>query len=60
VAEARERLYGNLRPVMGDPHGWVVARIAASIERYVRAFCLFGSTQLLGLDQRRRAETKSA
>jgi hypothetical protein len=33
VAEAREKLYGNLRPVMGDPHGWVVERIAAVAER---------------------------
>jgi D-tagatose-1,6-bisphosphate aldolase subunit GatZ/KbaZ len=49
VVESRSRLYENLTPVMGDPHGWVVARIAASIEKYVRAFNLFGSAKLLGL-----------
>ena len=47
VVEARSRLYGNLVPVLKDPHGWVVDRIAASIEAYVRAFELFGSTRLL-------------
>ena len=35
VVESRSRLYENLTPVMGDPHGWVVDRIAASIEKYV-------------------------
>lgn len=47
VVEARERLYKNLRPVMGDPHKWVVGRIATSIENYVKAFNLFGSAELL-------------
>jgi D-tagatose-1,6-bisphosphate aldolase subunit GatZ/KbaZ len=47
VVEARSRLYENLEPVMGDPHGWVVERIAASVEKYVRAFDLFGSERLL-------------
>lgn len=47
VAEARARLYDNLAPVMGDPHGWVVERIAERIERYVWAFGLFGSGALL-------------
>jgi hypothetical protein len=37
---------------MGDPHGWVVDRIAAPIEKYVRAFNLFGSAQLLGARKR--------
>jgi D-tagatose-1,6-bisphosphate aldolase subunit GatZ/KbaZ len=49
VVESRSRLYENLTPVMGHPHGWVVGRIAASIEKYVRAFNLFGSAELLGL-----------
>jgi D-tagatose-1,6-bisphosphate aldolase subunit GatZ/KbaZ len=49
VVEGRSRLYENLTPVMGDPHGWVVDRIAASIEKYVRAFNLFGSAERLGL-----------
>jgi hypothetical protein len=34
---------------MGDPHGWVVGHIAASIEKYVQAFNLFGSAELLDL-----------
>ena len=51
VVESRSRLYENLTPVMGDPHGWVVSRIAASIEKYVRAFNLFGSAELLGLSE---------
>jgi tagatose-1,6-bisphosphate aldolase non-catalytic subunit AgaZ/GatZ len=52
VVESRSRLYENLTPVMGDPHGWVVDRIAAPIEKYVRAFNLFGSAQLLGARKR--------
>jgi len=47
VVEARERLYENLRAYMGNPHGWVVERIATSIENYVKAFDLFGSVELL-------------
>ena len=47
MAEARSRLYRNLRRVMDDPHGWVVNRIAMSIEKYVCAFNLFGSDRLL-------------
>jgi len=51
VVESRSRLYENLTLVMGDPHGWVVGRIAASIEKYVRAFNLFGSAELLDLSE---------
>jgi hypothetical protein len=40
-----------LAPVMGDPHGRVVGRIAASIEKYVQAFNLFGCAELLGLSR---------
>ena len=47
VVEARSHLYENLVPVMGDPHGWVVDRVAMSIENYVRAFGLFGAVRLL-------------
>jgi D-tagatose-1,6-bisphosphate aldolase subunit GatZ/KbaZ len=47
VVEARSRLYDNLAPILKDPHAWVVNRIAASVEGYVRAFELFGSTRLL-------------
>jgi tagatose-1,6-bisphosphate aldolase non-catalytic subunit AgaZ/GatZ len=47
VVETRSRLYDNLAPILKDPHAWVVDRIAASVEGYVRAFELFGSTRLL-------------
>jgi D-tagatose-1,6-bisphosphate aldolase subunit GatZ/KbaZ len=53
VVESRSRLYENLTPVMGDPQGWVVDRMAASIEKYVRAFNLFGSAEQLGARKRR-------
>jgi D-tagatose-1,6-bisphosphate aldolase subunit GatZ/KbaZ len=59
VVESRSRLYENLTPVMGDPHGWVVDRIAASIEKYVRAFNLFGSTELLGLREAHAGKKQS-
>jgi D-tagatose-1,6-bisphosphate aldolase subunit GatZ/KbaZ len=49
VLESRSQLYENLTLVMGDPHAWVVDRIAALIEKYVGAFNLFGSAELLGL-----------
>lgn len=58
VVQARRRLYENLRSVMEDPHRWVVERVAASIEHYVRDFYLFGSTKLLGLDQRHKEKTR--
>jgi hypothetical protein len=48
-----------LTPVMGDPHGWVVGRIAASIEKYVRAFNLFGCAELLGLSRVRVGRKQS-
>jgi D-tagatose-1,6-bisphosphate aldolase subunit GatZ/KbaZ len=59
VVESRSRLYENLTPVMGDPHGWVVGRIAASIEKYVRAFNLFGSAELLGLGEAHAGRNQS-
>ena len=52
VVGSRSQLYENLTPAMGDPHGWVVDRIAASIEKYVQAFNLFGSAELLGARKR--------
>jgi len=52
VVESRSRFYENLTPVMGDPHGWVIDRIAASIEKYARAFNLFGSAEQLGARKR--------
>ncbi len=56
VVEARMRLYANLEPVMGDPHRWVVDRVAASIEKYVRSFNLFGADRLLASTPRLRTE----
>jgi tagatose-1,6-bisphosphate aldolase non-catalytic subunit AgaZ/GatZ len=52
VIESRSRLYENLTPVMGDPHGWVVDCIAASIEKYVQSFNLFGPAEQLGARKR--------
>jgi len=48
VLAARQRLYDRLAPVMPDPHGYVVDRIAASIDRYINHFNLFGSLEVLG------------
>ncbi len=47
VVAERERLYANVRPVMADANGFVVERIALSMERYVTHFHLFGSLPLL-------------
>lgn len=47
VVAARQQLYDNLRRAMPDPHGYVVARIAESIDRYMTAFNLFDSLTLL-------------
>ena len=58
VVQAHCRLYENLRPEMDDPHRWVVERVAASIEHYVSAFYLFGSTKLLGLDYSHEEKTR--
>lgn len=46
VIAARAQLYDNLRPIMPDPHGYVVARIAAAIDRYINAFNLFDALTL--------------
>jgi tagatose-1,6-bisphosphate aldolase non-catalytic subunit AgaZ/GatZ len=43
VIAARQQLYANLAPVMGDPHRWVVDQIARSIEKYIAAFHLFSA-----------------
>ena len=47
VVEARERLYGNLRVVINDPHRYVVERIQRSIDGYINAFHLFDSVTIL-------------
>ncbi len=41
VVAAREQLYANLAPAMGDPHQVVVEWITRAIERYIVAFHLF-------------------
>jgi tagatose-1,6-bisphosphate aldolase non-catalytic subunit AgaZ/GatZ len=43
VVAARQQLYANLAPIMGDPHRWVVDWIARAIERYLVAFHLFSA-----------------
>jgi D-tagatose-1,6-bisphosphate aldolase subunit GatZ/KbaZ len=43
VTAARQRLYTNLTPVMGDPHCWVVDQIARAVEKYIVAFHLFNA-----------------
>jgi len=47
VVEARQKLYDNLAPVLGDAHRWVVERIARSMERYITHFHLFDALTLL-------------
>ncbi len=51
VLEARRRLYANLHRQLGDPHAVVVGHIAAAIQRYVDAFHLHNSNELLGLGE---------
>jgi len=47
VVAARRTLYHNLSAIMPDAHRFVVDRIACSMEKYVVAFHLFGSLDLL-------------
>lgn len=47
VREARQRLYENLTPDMLDPHAYVIDRIATCMQRYVNAFNLSNSLDLL-------------
>lgn len=49
VLSARQRLYENLSSALPDPHGYVVERIAARIERYLREFNLVDSLGVLGV-----------
>lgn len=46
VVAARERLYANLRPWMGEPHQFVVDWITRAIEAYIVAFHLYGARRL--------------
>jgi tagatose-1,6-bisphosphate aldolase non-catalytic subunit AgaZ/GatZ len=43
VVRAREVLWENIARIMPDPHGYVVNRIADSIDRYLTRFNLFDS-----------------
>jgi hypothetical protein len=47
VLESRRVLYENLRPELDDPHGLVVERIAVRIGKYLEAFGLVGSLEIL-------------
>ncbi len=47
VQAARQQLYQNLAAAMPDPHGYVVDRIAAAIDRYINRFNLFSSLDVL-------------
>ncbi len=47
VTRAREAMYASLAPILPDPHGYVVDRIAASMDRYFTAFNLFDSLSCL-------------
>ncbi len=49
VLEARSRLYNNLRAVGVDPHAHVLNRITSAIEKYLRAFNLVNSVDILGV-----------
>jgi D-tagatose-1,6-bisphosphate aldolase subunit GatZ/KbaZ len=46
VCEARQHLYENLSRIMPNPHGFVIDRIAACMQRYVNAFNLYNSITL--------------
>lgn len=46
VQTERARLYDSLRAVLPDPDGFVVERIALSLERYITHFRLFGCMDL--------------
>jgi D-tagatose-1,6-bisphosphate aldolase subunit GatZ/KbaZ len=48
VLAARAQLYENLRPVINDPHGYVIDKIVAPIDRYINCFNLFNLNNRLG------------
>jgi len=43
VTAARQRLYTNLEPFLGDPHALVLESLVTAIERYIVAFHLFNA-----------------
>ena len=47
VLEARRILYENFKPELDDPHALVVERIAARIGKYLQAFGLVNSLEIL-------------
>ncbi len=47
VKNARQRLYGNLRNVMIDPHAYVVSRIEECIVNYINQFNLFDTLDII-------------
>jgi tagatose-1,6-bisphosphate aldolase non-catalytic subunit AgaZ/GatZ len=47
VVDARRRLYENLSSVLPDPHTYVLERVERAIDRYINAFNLFDSLNLL-------------
>jgi tagatose-1,6-bisphosphate aldolase non-catalytic subunit AgaZ/GatZ len=47
VLDARRRLYENLQGEIADPHGYVVGKITENINRYIAAFGLQDSLELL-------------
>lgn len=57
VQEARRQLYQNLSPAHPDPHRSVVERIVRAIDRYIVAFHLQDSLDLLGADDSLSTQT---
>jgi tagatose-1,6-bisphosphate aldolase non-catalytic subunit AgaZ/GatZ len=48
VVFARNKLYKNLAHKEDDPHGYVVDKITGAIEKYIKAFNLQNSVDILG------------
>jgi hypothetical protein len=46
VEAARQRLYAGVAPLVADPHGYVVERIARCVDGYMQAFGLIGTRAL--------------
>jgi D-tagatose-1,6-bisphosphate aldolase subunit GatZ/KbaZ len=47
VVESRNSLYKNLTNYVGDPHTYVVERISQKVEKYIKAFNLQNSMDIL-------------
>ncbi len=48
VVVARNNLYKNLAAQEKDPHGYVIEKIAQTVEKYIKAFNLQNSIDILG------------